>query len=212
MSHARFAQDAKTPRQEERVFSPFASLRFCVSQFPSQERSPNRHAGRHSLPHARFAQDAKTPRQEEPSFSHFAAFASLREISRSHETTGNVRLIMRAQERKSVGFCRPAGARAAGGTGEPGLTPGPILCRASGAGPWRPDDEPVTGDHRFHASTGKETPPRACLVLRGFAASREIVLPFPHPLKPATRTSPPRSVTLREVLPGRGTEGSILPS
>gem|GEM_PF-5466194 len=117
----------------------------------------------------------------------------------------------RHQDRRSVGFCRPAGAQAAG-AGEPGLTPGPIICRASGAGPRRPDNEPVTVGQRLHASTGNASPPRACLVLRGFASSREIVLPFPHPLKPATRTSPPRSVTLREVLPGQGITRPILPS
>jgi hypothetical protein len=61
-----------------------------------------------------------------------------------------------------------------GGIGEPGLTPGPIVCRASGAGRRRPDNEPATLGYRLHASTGNATTPCSLLVLRGFAASREI--------------------------------------
>jgi hypothetical protein len=59
------------------------------------------------------------------------------------------------------------------GIGEPGLTPGPIFCRASGAGPRRLGNETAAVGNRLHASTGNVTPPRSCLLLSVFAASRE---------------------------------------
>jgi hypothetical protein len=74
----------------------------------------------------------------------------------------------------AAGICRPAGARAAGGSVNPGSRPGlpsvapPALGRGDSTTKRR-RSVTVSG-----VSTENVTPPRSCLVLRGFAASREI--------------------------------------
>jgi hypothetical protein len=70
----------------------------------------------------------------------------------------------------AAGFCRPAGARAAGGSVNPGLRPGllSVAPPALGTG-----DEDVATPNPFQKRAGSRRAPRSCVVLRVFAALRE---------------------------------------
>ena len=53
------------------------------------------------------------------------------------------------QRRRNGWILSPRWGSGPTGTAEPGLTPGPIFCRASGAGPRRPDNEAVAFGHHY---------------------------------------------------------------